>query len=176
MKGKKKGIILAIAVLAIILCILLLLRKSVVGSTISVQKFVDLQNGNVGVSQIIALTKLTNEYDLVFYYNQDNHITANILIKSEFGDYIGLVMTNSRSLDDVNHVVGSSRNSLLPGHTLYWGIAQSPEWKINHPNAHLIVVDDLALGFYFHDESLEERTLNLKFVHIENVSVKSNSV
>lgn len=170
MKKYQKRFVQLIISCMVVLCTIFgfFLLKDMTAKAVSVKEFIGAKNGDIGVSQIIALIELTEQYDLVFYKTLDNQVTPNIIVKDNSGDYIDLVMTSTRSLDETNTVVGSSRNTLLSGYTLYWGIAPSPEWKINHPNAHLIVVDDLALGFYFHDESLEEKTLNLKFVHIEN--------
>ena len=170
MQNYRKHFIQLIISCVVVLCIVLglFLLKRIESKTVSVKELIDAKNGDIGVSQVIALTELTEEYDLVFYKTLKDHITPNIIVKDNSGYYIDLIMTSERALDGDDDVVGSSRNSLLPGHTLYWGIAQSQEWKINHPNAHQIVVDNLVLGFYFHDESLEEKTLDLKFVRIEN--------
>lgn len=102
---------------------------------------------------------------MVFYYTSDNRIAANIIVRNEDGEYVELVMTTTQPLEKVNRITGSSRQSFLSEYTLHWGIAQSPKWKIDHPNAHQIVVDNLTLGYYVHDKSLDEETLDLKFVY-----------
>lgn len=133
-------------------------------SPISVKKFVSSQNGTLGIERLIALTEISDEIDLVFYYTSNNQIAANFLIKNNKGQYVKLVMTSTRSVDDINNIVASTRILHLFEATLYWGIAQSPDWTINHPNAHQIVVDGLTLVYYLHDKSLDEETLDLEFV------------
>ena len=137
-------------------------------SSISIEKFISSQNGNLGVKQIIALTKASDMFDLVFYYTSSCKIAANLLVKDENGQYIALVMTTTQSLSDRNQISASSRIAYLSENTLYWGIAQSPDWTINHPNAHQIAVDGLIFGYYLHDKSPDEEILDLKFVQSES--------
>lgn len=152
----------------IITCVLLLLRQQFSDSTVSVKKFISAQNGDLGIERIITLTELSDEYDLVFYYTSDNCIAANILVKNENGKYVGLVMTTAQAPDHINYISASSRLSYLSEYTLYWGIAQSPKWTIDHPDSHQIIVDDLTLGYYLHNKPLDEETLDLKFVYTKN--------
>ena len=95
----------------------------------------------------------------------NNQVSANLLVKSEDGTYTGFVMTTSQSLDRVNRVTGSSDSSYLSENTLYWGIAQSPDWVIDHPDSHQIVAGDLTLAYYFHNKSSDEEILDLEFVY-----------
>lgn len=161
----KKKIALLIAVCSIILCVLLLSKPSSSGSTISVEEFIASQNGDLGIKHVIALTELSDEHDLVFYYTPDDYIAANIILKNNKGVYIGLVMTTTQSPEKLNRVTGSTRQAYLSEFTLCWGIARSPEWTIDHPNSHQIIIDDLVLGYYFHNKPLDEEILDLKFVH-----------
>ena len=137
-------------------------------SSISIEKFISSQNGNLGVKQIIALTEASDMFDLVFYYTSNCKIAANLLVKDENGHYTALVMSTTRSLSDRNQISASSRIAYLSENTLYWGIAQSPDWTINHPNAHQIEVDGLIFGYYLHDKSPDEEILDLKFVQSES--------
>lgn len=162
-----------ISILPIVLCIvvfslvigILLIRLPSSNSSVSVKNFITSQNGDLGVEHIIALTEISDEFDLVFYYTLNHQVAANLLVKNEDEQYTDLVMTTTQSLDHINHITASSRTSHLSENTLYWGIAQSPDWTINHPNSHQIIVDELVIGYYFHDKSLDEETLDLKFVH-----------
>lgn len=160
-------IILFIVSFALIIGVFFSTRSSS-NSSISIEKFISSQNGNLGVKQIIAITEASDTFDLVFYYTSNGQIAANLLVKDEDGQYTELVMTTTQSLNDRNQVFASSRVAYLSENTLYWGIAQSPDWTINHPNAHQIAVDELILGYYLHDKSLDEETLDLKFVHSES--------
>lgn len=81
--------------------------------------------------------------------------------------YEDLVMTSGQSSNQVNSITSSTRQLNHSEKTLYWGIAQSPEWTINHPNSHQIVVDGLVLGYYLHNQPLDEEILDLKFVRSE---------
>ena len=164
---KKSVFLIAVcaAVCTLILCLFFLSKRPFSNSAVSVEEFIDSQNGDLGVESIIALTTLNDEFDLVFLCNTDDTVSANLLVKGEDGTYTGFVMTTSHYLDQVNRITGSSRLSYLSENTLYWGIAQSPDWGINHPDSHQIVVDDLVLGYYFHDKSLDEEILDLKFVY-----------
>lgn len=132
---------------------------------ISVKRFIDSRNGDLGIEQVIALTEVDDEFDLVFYYTLSHQITANILLKNEDGQYSDLIMTTAQSPDCTNRVLASSRVSCLSKNSLYWGIAQSSDWRINHPNSHQIVADTIVLGYYLHDKSLDEELLDLKFVY-----------
>lgn len=168
MRNWKKYILpitLSIVVLSLVIGMFVTMLSSS-NSSISVRKFITSHNGNLGVERIIALTEVSDKFDLVFYETSKSQIAANLLVKDENGQYINLVMTTTQSKDYANHVVASSRISYLSENTLYWGIAQSPDWTINHPNSHQIVVDDLVLGYYFHNKSLDEETLDLQFVRI----------
>ena len=153
-----------IAGCSIIICTVVLLRHLTSSSSPSVKEFISSQNGDLGVEHIIALTELSDEYDLVFYYTSDNRIAANIIVKEKTGQYIGLVMTTTRELNDVNHISASTRQSYLSENTLYWGIAQSSEWTIDHQDTHRVVADELVLEYYFHNKSLDEEILDLNFI------------
>ena len=156
---------MCVAVCTLILCLFFLSKRPFSSSAVSVEEFIDSRNGDLGVESIIALTTLYDEFDLVFLYNTDDKVSANLLVKGEDGTYTGFDMTTSYYLDQVNRITGSSSLSYLPENTLYWGIAQSPDWVINHPDSHQIVVDNLVLGYYFHDKSLDEEILDLEFVY-----------
>lgn len=80
----------------------------------------------------IALTELTTEYDLVFYYTSDNRIAANIIVRNEDGEYVELVMTTTQPLEKVNRITGSSRQSFLSEYTLHWAL-------LNHLNGKLTI-------------------------------------
>lgn len=169
-KNVKGKIILFLSVLSV--CIILLfafflLPRPLLSSTTSVKEFIDSRNGDLGVEHIVALTEISSEYDLVFYYISDSYVTANFLIKDENGMYEDLVMTSGQSSNQVNSITSSTRQLNHSEKTLYWGIAQSPEWTINHPNSHQIVVDGLVLGYYLHNQPLDEEILDLKFVRSE---------
>lgn len=160
----KRVFVLLVAICAIILCVSLVLKQPSSNSPVSVKEFIESRNGELGIDHIIALTEVSNKFDLVFYTTSNDHIAANILIKNEDGNYVGFVMTTTKPLNKVNDISASSRQSYLSENTLYWGIARSPEWTIDHPNSHQIVIDDLVLGYYLHDKSLDEEILDLKFV------------
>lgn len=164
---KKSALLIAIcaAVCALILCLFFLSKRPFSSSAVSVEEFIDSRNGDLGVEDIIALTTLNDEFDLVFYMDTNNQVSANLLVKSEDGTYTGFVMTTSQSLDRVNRVTGSSDLLYLSENTLYWGIAQSPDWVINHSDSHQIVADDLTLAYYFHNKSSDEEILDLEFVY-----------
>lgn len=154
-------------VFALALAIFLLTNQNS-KSAVSIKNYICAENGELGVEHIIALTEISDQFDLVFYYTSNGQIAANFLAKNENGQYTKLVMTSSQSLDHINHIIASSRVLGACESTLYWGIAQSSDWTINHPNAHQIVIDDLTLGYYIHNKSLDEETLDIKFVHSES--------
>lgn len=160
-----KKIVLLVSIGIILLCAFFLLKRPHLSPTISVKEFIDSRNGDLSVEHIITLTEINSEYDLVFYYTSDSYIAANFLIKEENGMYEDLVMTSGQSSNRVNHITASTRQLHHSEKTLYWGIAQSPEWTINHPNSHQIIIDGLVLGYYLHDQPLSEEILDLKFVH-----------
>ena len=154
-------------VFALALAIFLLTNQNS-KSAVSIKNYICAENGELGVEHIIALTEISDQFDLVFYYTSNGQIAANFLAKYENGQYTKLVMTSSQSLDHINHIIASSRVLGDCESTLYWGIAQSSDWTINHPNAHQIMIDDLTLGYYIHNKSLDEETLDIKFVHSES--------
>lgn len=154
-------------VFALALAIFLLTNQNS-KSAVSIKNYICAENGELGVEHIIALTEISDQFDLVFYYTSNGQIAANFLAKNENGQYTKLVMTSSQSLDHINHIIASSRVLGDCESTLYWGIAQSSDWTINHPNAHQIMIDDLTLGYYIHNKSLDEETLDIKFVHSES--------
>ena len=154
-------------VFALALAIFLLTNQNS-KSAVSIKNYICADNGELGVEHIIALTEISDQFDLVFYYTSNGQIAANFLAKNENGQYTKLVMTSSQSLDHINHIIASSRVLGDCESTLYWGIAQSSDWTINHPNAHQIMIDDLTLGYYIHNKSLDEETLDIKFVHSES--------
>lgn len=164
-----KKLVLLIAVSAVvctaIICALLFSKWPSSDETVSVKEWIASRNGDLGVEQIIALTEVSDEYDLVFYYTADHQVAANFLVKDEGGKYTALVMTTTYSLDRTNQITGSTRQSHFADQTLYWGIAQSPQWTINYPDSHQIVVDELVLGYYIHHKSLDEEILELEFVY-----------
>ena len=164
---KKNALLIAVcaAVCTLILCLFFLSKRSFSSSAVSVEEFIDSRNGDLGVEGIIVLTTLNNEFDLVFLLNTNNQVSANLLVKSEDGTYTGFAMTTSQSLERVNCITASSRLSYLSENTLYWGIAQSPDWVIDHPDSHQIVVDDLTFAYYFHNKPLDEEILDLEFVY-----------
>lgn len=129
------------------------------------QAFIESRLGEHSVQHVIVLTELTDEYDLIFYNTSPDSIAANILIKDLRGNYIDLITTTRIESTHVNFITGSTRNSKLPGHTLYWGIALSPEWRINHKEARQITVDSLSLSYYFHNAELDDEMLDLYFVN-----------
>lgn len=160
--GKKQKQIVLLA-LGCILCTAafgvfcgVLLSKHI--QSASVRELIASQNVGRGISHIVARTELTEQYDLVFYSALDNQIDAGIMIKDPDGTYTDFVLYSTESLEDKNEVTGAYDKS-IPGHSLYWGIAQSPEWKLNHPMAHQIVVDELVLGYCFYPKSLDDEIL-----------------
>ena len=154
-------------VFALALAIFLLTNQNS-KSAVSIKNYICAENGELGVEHIIALTEISDQFDLVFYYTSNGQIAANFLVKDESGQYIKLVMTSSQSSDHINHIIASSRVLGDCESTLYWGIAQSSDWTINHPNAHQIMVDDLILAYYLHNKSLDEEPLDIEFIHRES--------
>ena len=166
MRTSKKHILLLtlLVVISSFIVGVVLLTSSSSPPSASVKNFIASKNGNLRVEHIIALTEVSDKFDLVFYETSQSQIAANLLVKDEEGQYIDLIMTTSQPLDHVNHVLASSRLSYLSENTLYWGIAQSPAWTINHPQSHQIILDDIVLEYYFHNKSLDEEVLDLNFV------------
>ncbi len=120
--GKKQIVLL---VLGCILCTAafgvfcgVLLSKHI--QSASVRELIASQNVGRGISHIVALTELTEQYDLVFYSALDNQIDAGIMIKDPDGTYTDFVLYSTESLEDKNEVTGAYDKS-IPGHSLYWG-------------------------------------------------------
>lgn len=119
------------------------------------------------VYRTIAITELTEEYDLLIYsvaeHGETDSIEAAILIKDAKGRYQDISPFGRRKLSETNQVEACADRQSFPGHTIYWGIAESSDWVIDYEGAHQITVDGLTIGYYFHDKPLEE-ALKLEFV------------
>ena len=112
---------------------------------------------------VVALTELTDDWDLVFYTSPDHGLAVNVLNRDSDGRYIGTIGSGQGRLEPDGRMHGSLI-SKDPSYTLYYALSTSPEWhlemeKYDSP-IHRLVVDELMIEYFLYPKTMDEELLH----------------